>query len=62
MASVEAHESKPRRQANIRFFLDSRRGCVEAQQSCAAWFPCGVPDLVTVINALFWFGAPTAAR
>ena len=36
------------------------RGRGVAQQSCAAWFRCCVPDLVSNA-ALFWIGAPTAA-
>ena len=50
MAFIDARASMPVRQADIRpFFLDLRRGGGAAQQSCAAWFRCGIPDLVTVM-------------
>ena len=38
MAFIEVHASKPVRQADIRVFLDPRRGGGVAQQSCAACF------------------------
>ena len=49
MAFIEARASKLVRQADIFFSLDPRRGRRVAQQNCAAWFRCGVPDLVTVM-------------
>ena len=50
MAFIDARASMPVRQADIRpFFLDLRRGGGVAQQSCAAWFRCGAPDLVTAV-------------
>ncbi|CAN0009055.1 unnamed protein product, partial [Laminaria digitata] len=49
MAFIEAHASKPAAGGHKGFFLDPRRRGRVAQQSCAAWFPCGVPDLVTVM-------------
>ena len=48
MPFIEARASKPVQQADIRVFLDPRRGGV-AHQRCAAWFRCCVPDLVTVV-------------
>ena len=47
MAFIEGRAFKPVRQ--FFFFLHPKRGGGEAQQSCAAWFRCGVPDLVTVM-------------
>ena len=47
IAYIEAHASKPVRQADLSFFLDPRRKRV-AQQTCAGRFRYGVPDLVTV--------------